>query len=114
MKIAVLGSGNGGCAIAFDYAAHGHDVYLFDFEQFPEKINVIQKNGGIYAEGELEGFSSIKYAGHDLKIQLESNNIIPLPETAGKSQRESRLESVFLTHGHADHTVRLHLPHSKE
>jgi len=44
-------------------------------------------------------------AGHDLKTQLESNKIIPLPETAGETYRESRLDSVFLTHGHADHTV---------
>jgi opine dehydrogenase len=30
MKIAVLGSGNGGCAMPFDRAHHGHDVTLFD------------------------------------------------------------------------------------
>ena len=35
MNIAVLGSGNGGCAVAFDCAANGHQVRLFDFEQFP-------------------------------------------------------------------------------
>jgi phosphoribosyl 1,2-cyclic phosphodiesterase len=44
-------------------------------------------------------------AGHDIKTQLEANGIVPLPETAGESFRESRLDSVFLTHGHADHTV---------
>lgn len=44
-------------------------------------------------------------AGHDLKTQLETNKIVPLPETAGKTHRESRIDSVFLTHGHADHTV---------
>jgi pyrroloquinoline quinone biosynthesis protein B len=44
-------------------------------------------------------------AGHDLKNQLESQKIIPLPETVGKTYRENRIDSVFLTHGHADHTV---------
>ena len=44
-------------------------------------------------------------AGHDLKTQLESNGIIPRAETAGETFRESRIDSVFLTHGHADHTV---------
>jgi len=31
MKIAVLGSGAGGTAVAFDWSAHGHEVFLFDF-----------------------------------------------------------------------------------
>jgi len=54
----------------------------------------------------LDGHHHILFdAGHDLKTQLETNGIIPLPETAGETYRESRLDSVFLTHGHADHTV---------
>ena len=52
MNIAVLGSGNGGCAVAFDCAAHGHQVSLFDFEQFPESIKAVQNNGGIHCEGD--------------------------------------------------------------
>jgi len=66
MNVTVLGSGNGGCAVAFDFAAHGHPVSLFDFEQFPESIVAIQDHGGIYAEGELEGFAPVVYAGHDM------------------------------------------------
>ena len=54
----------------------------------------------------LDGYKHILFdAGHDLKTQLESNNITPQPETAGETYRESRLDSVFLTHGHADHTA---------
>ena len=41
MKIAVLGSGNGGCAVAFDWATRGHQVSLFDFAQFAESIESI-------------------------------------------------------------------------
>ena len=76
MKIAVLGSGNGGCAVAFDCAMHGHHVSLFDFEEFPENIKSIQKNGGIFAEGELEGFASIAYAGHDIEKALDGAQVI--------------------------------------
>ena len=76
MNIAVLGSGNGGCAIAFDCAAHGHKVSLFDFEQFPESIKAIQDNGGISCEGVLEGFQQIAYAGHEIEKALDGADII--------------------------------------
>ena len=38
MKITVLGAGAGGTAVAFDCASHGHDVRLFDFDQFPDNV----------------------------------------------------------------------------
>ncbi|MGD9065122.1 MAG: hypothetical protein PVI42_13435, partial [Desulfobacterales bacterium] len=76
MNIAVLGSGNGGCAVAFDYAAHGHRVSLFDFEQFPESIKAVQNTGGIHCEGILEGFQPIAYAGHELEKALNGADII--------------------------------------
>ncbi|MFZ1954045.1 MAG: NAD/NADP octopine/nopaline dehydrogenase family protein [Desulfobacterales bacterium] len=76
MNIAVLGSGNGGCAVAFDCAAHGHQVRLFDFEQFPKSIKAVQENGGIHCEGELEGFQPVAYAGHAVEKALEGAEII--------------------------------------
>ncbi len=76
MNITVLGSGNGGCAVAFDYAAHGHKVSLFDFEQFPESIKAVQNNGGIYCEGVLEGFQPMAYAGHEIEKALDGGDII--------------------------------------
>ena len=76
MKIAVLGSGNGGCAVAFDCAAHGHQVRLFDFEQFPKSIKAVQNNGGVYCEGELEGYQPVAYAGHAVEKALGGAEII--------------------------------------
>ncbi|NPD90630.1 MAG: opine dehydrogenase [Asgard group archaeon] len=76
MKIAVMGLGAGGCAVAFDCAAHGHQVSLFDFEQFPKIIEAIQNNGGIYCEGELNGFQPMVYAGHDIQEVLDGADII--------------------------------------
>ncbi len=76
MNIAVLGSGNGGCAVAFDCAAHGHQVSLFDFEQFPDSIKAVRENGGIHCEGVLEGFQPVDYAGHEIEKALDGADII--------------------------------------
>mgnify|MGYP001057409130 CR=1 FL=1 len=76
MRIAVLGSGNGGCAVAFDCAVNRHSVRLFDFDTFPDNIKGVQQQGGIFAEGELEGFASIEYAGHDIEEALSDVDVI--------------------------------------
>lgn len=76
MKIAVLGSGNGGCAVAFDCSYHGYAVNLFDFESFPRTIADVQTHGGIYSEGQLQGFAPVAYAGHDIQRALQDVNVI--------------------------------------
>jgi len=76
MNIAVLGAGNGGCAVAFDCASYGHQVSLFDFQQFPENIAAVQNNGGIHCEGVLEGFQPVVSAGHEIEKALEGAEII--------------------------------------
>jgi pyrroloquinoline quinone biosynthesis protein B len=45
--------------------------------------------------------------GHDIKIQLETHGLTPRKEITSKTHRESRISHIFLTHGHADHTVGL-------
>ncbi len=76
MKIAVLGSGNGGCAVAFDCAAHGHAVSLFDFERFPETIAAIADKGGIDSTGQLDGFAPVVSAGHDIEQALDDAELV--------------------------------------
>ncbi|QDS86929.1 Opine dehydrogenase [Rosistilla ulvae] len=76
MQIAILGSGNGGCAMAFDFSQHGHTVRIFDFEQFTENTTAISQNGGIHSEGQLEGFAAVDYAGTDLAHVLDGAEMI--------------------------------------
>ncbi|MDH3586416.1 MAG: NAD/NADP octopine/nopaline dehydrogenase family protein [Gammaproteobacteria bacterium] len=76
MKIAVLGAGAGGTAIAFDCAAHGHDVRLFDFPQFPDNIAAVAGQEGIHAEGDIAGFENVAYAGHDIDEALRDSELI--------------------------------------
>ncbi len=54
----------------------------------------------------LDGDKHVLFdAGHDLKMQLEGNGLTPRVNPDDQNFRESRIDSVFLTHGHADHTV---------
>lgn len=76
MRIAVLGSGNGGCAVAFECAKAGHEVSIFDFESFPANINAISKNGGIYSEGQLQGFQKLAYAGFNIEETLKDAELV--------------------------------------
>ena len=76
MKIAVLGAGAGGIAVAFDCANHGHEVRLFDFPQFDESVAAIAERGGIIAEGDIAGSADIAYAGHDIDEALTGAELI--------------------------------------
>ena len=76
MKIAVLGSGNGGCAVAADCALHGNEVSIFDFPQFPSNIDAIAKAQGIKATGQVEGFAPISYAGFDMLETTQDADLI--------------------------------------
>ena len=76
MKIAVLGSGNGGCAVAADCALHGNDVRLFDFDNFSANIDAIKKAKGIKCSGVIDGFAPISYAGHDIAKAVSGAELI--------------------------------------
>ena len=76
MNVAVLGGGNGGCATAFDFAVHGHEVRLFDFNAFPDNTRAIAAAGGIEASGDLKGFGQVTYAGHDIQRALEGVDLV--------------------------------------
>ncbi|WP_326906572.1 NAD/NADP octopine/nopaline dehydrogenase family protein [Sedimentibacter sp. MB31-C6] len=76
MKVAVLGSGNGGSAVAFEWSKAGHDVSMFDFEEFDKNISAIKSAGGITSEGELEGFQKLTYVGHDISKVVPDADII--------------------------------------
>ena len=76
MQITVLGAGAGGTAVAFDCAAHGHEVRLFDFDPFPDNIAAIAERGGIDADGDISGFGPIVYAGHDIDDALQGAELV--------------------------------------
>jgi len=76
MKIAILGSGNGGCAVAADCALHGNDIRIFDFEQFSTNIDAITKAKGIITTGQVEGFAPVSYSGFDIEKAVKGAELI--------------------------------------
>ncbi len=76
MRVAILGSGNGGCAAAADWALAGHQVRLFDFPEFREQMSAIYNKGGITANGQLRGFAPLEYVGHDLGEAIQGAELI--------------------------------------
>ncbi len=76
MSVAVLGSGAGGCAAAFDFATHGHDVRLLDVAAFAAGVERVAAQGGLHAHGALEGFAPLSYAGTDPARALEGAHLV--------------------------------------
>jgi opine dehydrogenase len=83
MKIAVLGAGHGGYAIAADLTLAGHEVNLFN--RSPGPIEAINKAGGIRIHGESvygEGFAKLNKATTDIKEAIEGTEIIMIATPA--------------------------------
>ncbi|HHU37683.1 MAG TPA: opine dehydrogenase [Propionibacterium sp.] len=76
MRLAILGSGNGGTAAAFEWAQAGHEVALWDFTQFGGNVAAIAASGHIEGRVKFEGRAPIRYAGHDLARALEGAELV--------------------------------------
>jgi len=70
MNVAVIGSGNGGMAVAFDWAQHGHRVALYAPTAHADNIDAVRANGGITGQGRLEGFAPVAYCGTDVAAAM--------------------------------------------
>jgi len=99
MKIAILGSGNGGCASAADWSLAGHEVRLFDFEQYSTQIEAIQKNGGIYVDGELNGFAPVFYAGHSVEETINDAELIVVVGPAYSTEPFAKAVKAYIRPG---------------
>lgn len=71
MKVAVLGAGGGGMAVAYEWASRRHDVSLFSHPGHDHEIGPVSDRGGILAEGVLEGFAPVTTATTDIGEAME-------------------------------------------
>lgn len=76
MRITIMGSGNGATAVAFEWAQAGHQVSLWDFDEFDETVAAIAASGHIEALVKFEGTAPVHYAGHDLDRALAEAELV--------------------------------------
>ena len=97
MEVAVLGVGNGGCAVAFDWAQHGHNVRLFATAEYPGEVQAIAERGEIVSTGELSGMAPISYAGHDAGRTVSGADLIMVVGPAYATEGFARAAAPHLT-----------------
>ncbi len=76
MRVAVLGSGNGALAVAYDWASHGHEVAMVSLPDYSENVGAIAEAGGITSVGVLTGTAPIGYAGTDMAVGLADAELV--------------------------------------
>jgi opine dehydrogenase len=76
MKVCILGSGNGAFATAADWALHGHEVNMYDFEKYKSTLDFITEQGGIYACGDFQGFGKLSYVGTDITTAIDGAEVL--------------------------------------
>ena len=101
MKVAVIGSGNGALAVAFDWAQHGHTVSMANHPEFSHHIDPVCQAGGITATGDLKGFAEIAYAGHDAARAMEGAELVLAVGAAFATETIARTVAPYLTPGQA-------------
>jgi opine dehydrogenase len=81
MKVAILGAGSGGQAMAADLTLAGHEVSLAAIPEHSTAISVIQTCGGIYVDGTTSGthktgFAKIALVTTDIKAAIKDTEVI--------------------------------------
>lgn len=106
-KIAVLGAGNGGQAVAADLSLAGHRVNIYN--RSSGRLDSIIKSGGIEITGDvIEGFAKLNKVTNNIKDAIEDVDLIVvvLPTTAHKFIAElcaphlREDQTIFLNPGH--------------
>lgn len=75
-KIAILGCGNGGQALAGHLTLMGHHVSLYAHPEHPGALPAIQAQKGIQLVGAVKGFAEIANATTDLKLCVDDADVI--------------------------------------
>jgi opine dehydrogenase len=76
MRIAVLGAGGGGLAVAYEWTSQGHEVALYAQHAHEHHLVPVRERGGIQAEGKLEGYVSLAAVTTDIAEALDGVDVV--------------------------------------
>jgi opine dehydrogenase len=96
-KIAVLGAGNVGLAIAGHMALKGHSVRLFN--RWKEEIAGLLERGGIEVEGHVNGFASLEAITTDIEEAIKGAGIVMVTTPAFGHRYMAETSAPFLEDG---------------
>ncbi len=97
MKIAVIGAGNGGQAIAGYLACQGYETSLYDIDA--HRISLIQSKGGVQLEGHLHGFGEMSCITTDIAKATTDADMIMVTTVANAHASVAMQIAPFLRDG---------------
>jgi opine dehydrogenase len=99
MNITVMGSGNGGMALAFEWAQNGHRVAVYAHPGHVDNSEAVRERGGITSEGRLEGFAPIAYSGTDVEAAMADTDVVFVVGPAFATETLARVAGPHLRPG---------------
>lgn len=97
MKIAVIGSGNGGQSIAGYLALQGYETSLYDIDV--NKMDILKQKGGIQLMGRIEGFGKIDCITTDIADAVKDAEIVMVTTVANAHRAVAKSIAPFIEEG---------------
>ena len=80
ITFAIIGAGNGGCAMAAHLSIMGFKVNLYNRSE--DKLKDIRENGGISIRGSINGFGVLNKTTSDIEDAIRDTDIIMITTPA--------------------------------
>lgn len=97
MKIAVIGAGNGGQAIAGYLALNGYDISLYDIDV--NKVMTLKQLGGVKLTGSINGFGKIDCLTVDIQEALDGAELVMVTTVANAHKDVAKSIAPYITEG---------------
>ena len=94
MKIAVVGAGNGGQAIAGFTSLKGYEVYLFDRNE--AKVNELREKGSIELRGQINGFGNIACISSNIGDVVVDADLVMITTVANAHAEVAKLMAPYI------------------